>query len=721
MPSVLSDEDATGDIRIGLLLGAGASYDADLPLLADLTAKVRDALSPSLRELYGVLEESELPPWEAGGRNIEDILTSADAFSSARLSYRTFRPRDFSLLAIAIRSEIWRQLTRPVKTGYLEPLSRLIASQRFGLPIFSLNNDLVIESWCEEKGIPLVDGFQGAKAFDASSFATVEAPVSLCKLHGSVDWRQDLTPGILRFRGLFESSRGDIALRSPVPDATLVFPSRTKLITDAALIELLLWFRRSLDRLDILVVVGCQLGDPHVLQSIFDSLGKREGLRILFIDPKPYGVLNRIFPSKPKIDLGGRIDVLRLGFGKALEGPLFERLEALGRKEGSAGIRLWELLRKFPSADATVQAHRLAHDLRERGITALEAEEAQKYVAEILPDASVDAPFIRLLRALSAALESQLGDMAGRIAKVLDQVGRRPGYDATACAGGLAVGEKEVYFVSNEDHRVCSLEDDWTSRCVGPKINDPGGIALLDESIFVVQRMWRQFLGMGSLREISLVTGQMRAHLLNRAGSAVSSRVHEILNGLRSLRDTPISDRSKVASAERLLLDLGFISWPTAVEVLDDERLVVLESVKANVVSLNGWTVERSTNVELINLSDCAVVSGRGILLLEGGVDREGQILYWDLVANTLCQAYDKPIYRGGGISYIDGRVLLTIAKESPWGEVWEFSMASNGTLTPKNNRPLVSRLHNPTRLRRSRSGQWFCLSRNGVLHLDLG
>jgi hypothetical protein len=240
--------------------------------------------------------------------NIEEILTAADALATTRASWGGAHPRDFALLALSARSEIWQQLARRAATDFLDPLAAHLP--RLGpLPLFPLNNDLIVETWCHRR--------RGILSFDPSSLAQSRAAVRLYKLHGSVDWEEQGETGIRRFRGKFRTTAGQVPLRTPVPDVALVFPSRVKRFANSALLDLLLAFRGALRSLNLLVIVGCQLVDPHVALSIAEACRERPRLQLLVVDPSPDAALERLLAHAAKHDLSGRVDALRLGFGEA--------------------------------------------------------------------------------------------------------------------------------------------------------------------------------------------------------------------------------------------------------------------------------------------------------------------------------------------------------------------------------------------------------------------
>jgi len=253
--------------EVALLLGAGASVEAGLPVLDRLTAEVADRLEGEhLRTLYERLWKGGLLAHEAERRNVEDVLSAADALYSARLLLpagsrteggvdpvdggtgrvgRLIGPRDFGLLAFNVRKAVWPRLSQFGEIGYLDGLRELV--DRYGwLPIASLNNDLVIETWAERQGLTVERGFDEDREFDAERLDDSEAGIRLVKLHGSVDWTFEAAAGLRQLRGRFRTAHGAVPMRSPLPEVAVVLPSRVKVLQILPLRELFGVFDRVL-------------------------------------------------------------------------------------------------------------------------------------------------------------------------------------------------------------------------------------------------------------------------------------------------------------------------------------------------------------------------------------------------------------------------------------------------------------------------------------------
>ena len=102
------------------------SYPTTLPLMRGFVDRMKamegkdGVLSISIGHCFPYADVAEL-----GGRIlvvVDKDKAKADALATARSSLGGAHPRDFALLALSARSEIWRQLARSVETDFLDPL-----------------------------------------------------------------------------------------------------------------------------------------------------------------------------------------------------------------------------------------------------------------------------------------------------------------------------------------------------------------------------------------------------------------------------------------------------------------------------------------------------------------------------------------------------------------------------------------------------------------------
>src|SRR6266568_7013052 len=184
------------------LLGAGASKDAGLPLMADLTTGFLPWLTGQkrpddhlLRQLFEaavrVVYRGTSPP------NIELVLQLLGDINSFKVGAHAQTvvgwkapfdaPPDLvTSLSGLIREYIRETLSRaPASSGdYLSGLLDFRAEQT--VDVFTLNYDRLVESMAARSERRFTSGF--GEAWDPSLFELENWDLRLYKLHGSVDW-----------------------------------------------------------------------------------------------------------------------------------------------------------------------------------------------------------------------------------------------------------------------------------------------------------------------------------------------------------------------------------------------------------------------------------------------------------------------------------------------------------------------------------------------------
>ncbi len=202
------------DSTTGLLLGAGASYEAGLPLVWDLTAELKRWLTPKkLRELNTT--------WEAnGGTFTKDVIEQfARALQHSEMHYEsligflevhamqaergTAVHQGFEWLRLFVADLIYYfLLTRHVQNveyidaglRYLDGVAGL-AEQNMPLWIFSLNHDLIVESLAARHGMHVSAGL-----VDHTSIPLRDAARNIVgSLRAEILTREDFSSHGLRF------------------------------------------------------------------------------------------------------------------------------------------------------------------------------------------------------------------------------------------------------------------------------------------------------------------------------------------------------------------------------------------------------------------------------------------------------------------------------------------------------------------------------------------
>ncbi|QPT40113.1 Uncharacterised protein [Oligella ureolytica] len=283
------------------LLGAGISYQANIPLMAPLTKQVLNLCegSSNITLLKALL--NELPK----GSHIEHLLSHlgdytaiADRVSSKEI---TINDTQYGIDTLqAAHLEVLKHIAKTVRWGYCqaneqneekigsyeEPIVTItehinfikalfekrqagLDNRRSPIRFFTTNYDTLLEDALALCSIPYWDGFSGgAIAFRNYRFGDSEPEkgfrAHVIKLHGSIDWHLSNDDQVLRVR--------DHDLYPKKSDRVLIYPQATKYIATqrdpfAAQFDI---FRRSLlnGRDNILAICGYSFGDDHINQEI---------------------------------------------------------------------------------------------------------------------------------------------------------------------------------------------------------------------------------------------------------------------------------------------------------------------------------------------------------------------------------------------------------------------------------------------------------------------
>jgi hypothetical protein len=192
-------------------------------------------------------------------------------------------------------------------------LRTLLALRSLGpLWIFSTNYDRIIEEACEANGVTWSDGFEVACPRAVADWKNeFETEVRIVKLHGSVNWYQDVPGGSLHRldRGYalpahdFRLLRGTQQLRP-----LMIIPTLEKQALGDPFIGLSMQFTDVLKDARLLIVAGSSLRDQHIRAFI---KGRMRTLHVLLISPSAS-------KSQELLDFSEHTHVLDSGFSELL-------------------------------------------------------------------------------------------------------------------------------------------------------------------------------------------------------------------------------------------------------------------------------------------------------------------------------------------------------------------------------------------------------------------
>ena len=313
------------------LLGAGASKDAGLPLMADLTTGFLPWLTGQkrpddhlLRQLFEaavrVVYRGTSPP------NIELVLQLLGDINSFKVGAHAQTvvgwkapfdaPPDLvTSLSGLIREYIRETLSRaPASSGdYLSGLLDFRAEQT--VDVFTLNYDRLVESMAARSERRFTSGF--GEAWDPSLFELENWDLRLYKLHGSVDWYR-LTSRNVIYRGSPEHP----AFPGEAAQEVLLYPARGKAANADPFATLMSLFNRALANAEFCIAIGYSFRDQHIRRAVLDRMLTNRSLQLLVVNTSPEDVmtLGPEDPDEPQFaQFLDRVAGLRMGAKDAFE------------------------------------------------------------------------------------------------------------------------------------------------------------------------------------------------------------------------------------------------------------------------------------------------------------------------------------------------------------------------------------------------------------------
>jgi hypothetical protein len=309
------------------LLGAGASKDAGMPLVSELTAELRERL-PELRDMNCNTRKEFPALFDAIATHDPKVRNNYERFfewlsflhkaaHTPHFSKVTYLKLGQQLVAAVpyLEWSIKRPIVEIMYARHQSPMYEPSYYARLGaflpaegrLKVFTTNFDLCVEDACRARGINVITGFQAKGGrWSPSLFRTTGTGISLYKMHGSLSWglNDDLND-----RRLVERCPPDW---NREPD--LLLGPGSKLQHDDPFVTLYSEFHKAIRRSKAIVAIGYSFSDAHIKGPISDA--SRRGLTVVDVNP----AISWSFKRHDKISMTAR---------KALEGD--EILKAIAR------------------------------------------------------------------------------------------------------------------------------------------------------------------------------------------------------------------------------------------------------------------------------------------------------------------------------------------------------------------------------------------------------
>ena len=296
-----------------ILLGAGASVPAGLPVIDDLTRDFSQSLAneKEVEDAHKLIEAVFRRTQGTFDIELElQALTELTERPTGTLQYfygtLESEIKKFLPLLPELKSRL-KQFVRsrcqdPGDVSFLRPLLLGFTHPDSGIDIFTLNYDPTIEALCESENLAYTDGFD--PYWNPKAFESKGAIVRLFKIHGSVNWFL-IRPGWYAKIPV----RGDIQhLRFFTGEQLtemVLYPALEKRTDTGPYPYILNAFRTKLAKAGLLITVGYSFRDNNIRTLILDQMRANPGLWLMLASPHAQNRRTEICKEAP--DLKSRI------------------------------------------------------------------------------------------------------------------------------------------------------------------------------------------------------------------------------------------------------------------------------------------------------------------------------------------------------------------------------------------------------------------------------
>ena len=287
--------------EIIILLGAGASADAGIPVTSQMVQDVEEFIDSNnkckdwsqFKDLYYLVKSSVEFSYGIQGKhvnfNIETLLNILyelekkemhplyPFIGSWSVRFNEIIKDNFNLI-IDFKNKIIQQLKTWIQpdnlklSEYYKKLSEFQKQIQFPLKIFTLNYDLLIEKNLSE--ITIERGFDDNKKWNYKLFSerSEDPEIYLYKLHGSLDWIRDKSTQIVEC----------VDNIPDIPD--LIFGTQYKMQYIDPYLFLFSEFRYYALKAKLIICIGYSFSDEHINAILSQALKNNEGTKIYSVN-----------------------------------------------------------------------------------------------------------------------------------------------------------------------------------------------------------------------------------------------------------------------------------------------------------------------------------------------------------------------------------------------------------------------------------------------------
>jgi hypothetical protein len=326
------------------LLGAGASYDADCKMSGGMLSALKDEIVKDESEIFHPTQKEALKfllsclyyhnswrSFETNNKftfepNIEELallirriknrenflpypITGnwADKLNALESEFKRDNPNGKSLfesLDTILKQKllpIWLQLNEG-NLNFLDPLKNMLeqySNIEFNFELFTLNNDLVIETYFEKYKMIPWRGFnnndwRGMKFKDTKE---IFDKINLYKLHGSLDWVR-LETGEVKIKQYCSDNEREIIDKQH--DPYVIFGHGAKTFSVDPFFSLIHNFRESLETRNYIFVIGYSFFDTYINNLLLEAVN-RGSKKLIIVNPD-FGPNPKDYHSKEEFE-----------------------------------------------------------------------------------------------------------------------------------------------------------------------------------------------------------------------------------------------------------------------------------------------------------------------------------------------------------------------------------------------------------------------------------
>jgi len=283
--------------EIIILLGAGASADAGIPVTSQMVQDVEEFIDNNhwsqFKKLYYLVKSSVEFSYGIQGKhvnfNIETLLNILyelekkemhplyPFIGSWSVRFNEIIKDNFNLI-IDFKEKIIQQLKTWIQpdnlklSEYYNKLSEFQKQIQFPLKIFTLNYDLLIEKNLSD--ITIERGFDDNKKWNYKLFSErpEEPDIYLYKLHGSLDWERDTNTQIVKCVDNIPN----------IPD--LIFGTQYKMQYIDPYLFLFSEFRHYALKAKLIICIGYSFSDEHINAILSQALKNNTETKIYSVN-----------------------------------------------------------------------------------------------------------------------------------------------------------------------------------------------------------------------------------------------------------------------------------------------------------------------------------------------------------------------------------------------------------------------------------------------------